>query len=80
MRARVHACTRVHSPLLRVSRSLPAAASPSSEFIEEGIETSVALLQKGISIQLFLGYKHHLTCLLGKAGSAACARDYERAF
>lgn len=48
----------------RRARGLPAAASPTSEVREEEI---VALLQKGISIQLSLGYKYRLTCLCGKA-------------
>ena len=34
----VNARTCAHSPLFLVSHSLPAAASPTSEFIEEGIE------------------------------------------
>lgn len=52
---------------MRVNHGLPAVASPTSEFGEEEIETPVALLQKGINIQLFLGYKYHLTCLCRKA-------------
>ena len=49
------------------SVSLPAAASPTSEYGEEETETRVALLRKGINIQLFLGYKYHLTSLCRKA-------------
>lgn len=56
--------------MLRVSHRLPTAASPTSEFKEKEIETLVALLQKGISIWLFLGYRYHLTGLPGKARSA----------
>lgn len=52
-----------------VSVSLPVAASPTSEFREEGIQTPVALLQKRINRQLFLSYKYYLTCLLEKARS-----------
>lgn len=70
--AAVCVCVRVSSSF-PVNHRFPAAASSTSEFGEEGTETPIALLQKGINIQLFLGYKYRLTCLLGKAWSTVYA-------